>query len=429
MVGLPSAAFTATANGTLVASVVVTPNDAGGGGTFAPTQLTLGPDTPAATFSYTPATAGTKTVAVTNNAGLTNPTALAFVSSDGSLPAWLLGVAVDQWVEVPNSSMSVVPTGMVAVGTTPSGRMDAWNGYAIHDRDVYSVRQGGHGDYYGNEVLRFNLGSDTPTWMMIKDSTPDPAVVTDNQSRYTDGTPAAVHGYYTQRYVAARNWVLSVGTTAMSLQGGTNNDCVVYDISTNAYLPVGTVPDATPSLLPGFGVFDDPVTEDIFHVGAYTVNRWNQVSNTWTFNVGSLEHNYGFPSTACTDTNRRRAVILSDSPGATQSYLFDIVSGNTTPITFGDDPGFATGDHGYGMTFCPPRDRFYVMVGNMAAAGDLYEVNPETFVISPMVTTGAGAMPATAGNGVWGRFTYVPSLGGIIYFPRYVANAWFLRLH
>jgi hypothetical protein len=321
--------------------------------------------------------------------------------------------------------MSAAPVGMVAQGTNPASRMDAWNGFALKGTDVYCVRQGGHSDYFGNEVLRINLATDAPAWTMIKASTPNPSVVTDNNSRYTDGTPSAVHGYYTQRYIPQRNWVFSCGTTAMSLQGGTNGDCVIYDISTNTYLPPGTVPTLNVGLLPGFGVWDDPMTGNVYQVGGYQVNRWNQATNNWTMGVGSLPKLYGFPSVACFDSTRRRGFILAGDSGARQPYLFDVTTNTTIPVNPTGDLTVVNSNGGFGITYCPATDRFYAMVGNSGA--DLYEINPTTFAIGTKATI--GTPPPTTGNGVWGRFHYVAELGGIIYFPRYAANAWFLRLH
>ncbi len=349
------------------------------------------------------------------------------VRADAGFPAWLVGVAVDEWKEIPNSSMSVVPAGMPAAGTNPAYRMDAWNGYALKGTDVFSVRQGGHGDYFGNEVLRFDLGSDSPHWEMIKGSSPE-TVVTDNSSRYTDGSPAAVHGYHSQRYVAQRDWVMSVGTTAMSRLGGTNSDCVVYDVQSNSYLPRDTVPDMPPVVLAEFGVWDDPETGDLYQTGGYQIHRWNQATNTWTVNLASVPDFYGFASVCCTDTTRRRALLLAGDPAKRTPQLFTFATAQAESVTpTGDLTVVNSGGH-YGMVYSPVTDRFYAMTGGEAGAG-LFEIHPTTFAIAPKVTSGGAQLPASNPTGVFTKFLYVRSLGGIVYFPKYSANAWFLRLH
>ena len=342
-------------------------------------------------------------------------------------PSWLQGVAVNQWIEIPNSSMSTVPAGMPASGTAPSSRMDAWNGYALKGTDVYSVRQGGHGDYYGNEVIRFNAASNTPGWSMIKNSSPESAV-TDDSSRYSDGSPAAVHGYHSQRYVPQRDWVLSVGSTAISRLGGTKSDCVVYNVATNAYMPVGTVPDMPAMILAEQGIWDDPLTGDIYHTAGRVINRWNQKTNTWSLRVTEVQNFYGFASVCCTDTTRRRALLLAGDPAARVPQLFTFATQTAQDISCSGDTTIVNSTGHYGMVFCPTTDRFYAMTGGAGSTG-LYEINPTTWVISAKTTSGGSQMPAAATTGVFTRFLYVQQLGGIIYFPRYSANAWFLRLH
>lgn len=73
--------FTVTANGSIGGSIIITPNDNSGGGTFTPTTVTLSSGAPSASFQYTPATTGVKTVRATNNSGLTNPTDIPYVSN------------------------------------------------------------------------------------------------------------------------------------------------------------------------------------------------------------------------------------------------------------------------------------------------------------------------------------------------------------
>lgn len=67
--------------GSISGTVTVTPADGGAGGTFTPTSVNLTDGTPSATFTYTPASTGSKTISVTNNGGLTNPSNIAYTSN------------------------------------------------------------------------------------------------------------------------------------------------------------------------------------------------------------------------------------------------------------------------------------------------------------------------------------------------------------
>jgi hypothetical protein len=79
--GAASTNFTVGANGPIIGTFVVTPNDASGGGTFAPTSASINSASPTGTFTYTPASAGPKRIATTNDGSLTNPTAITYTAS------------------------------------------------------------------------------------------------------------------------------------------------------------------------------------------------------------------------------------------------------------------------------------------------------------------------------------------------------------
>lgn len=81
--GVASSNFTVGANGSITGTVIVTPSDAGAGGTFAPTTVSINSGTPTGTFTYTPATLGAKTISATNNGGLANPTSITYMSYVG----------------------------------------------------------------------------------------------------------------------------------------------------------------------------------------------------------------------------------------------------------------------------------------------------------------------------------------------------------
>jgi hypothetical protein len=80
VVGVPSTNFTVAlpVGGAVIGTVTVTPNDGGAGGTFIPSTVDLTTAAPSATFTYTPASTGSKTISATNSGGLTNPAPLTY---------------------------------------------------------------------------------------------------------------------------------------------------------------------------------------------------------------------------------------------------------------------------------------------------------------------------------------------------------------
>jgi len=85
LISVASANFTASANGTITGTVVITPSDSGGGGTFSPTTVSISSGTPTATFTYTPASIGAKAITFTNNGSLTNQSTLTYSVSSSSV--------------------------------------------------------------------------------------------------------------------------------------------------------------------------------------------------------------------------------------------------------------------------------------------------------------------------------------------------------
>lgn len=85
LVGTASSPFTVGADGAITGTVVVTPSDNGQGGTFNPTSVSISSGTPQGTFTYSAASAGAKSISVTNNGGLGNPAAVSFTSAGSSV--------------------------------------------------------------------------------------------------------------------------------------------------------------------------------------------------------------------------------------------------------------------------------------------------------------------------------------------------------
>lgn len=79
--GFSSDVFTIGADGTITGTIVVTPSDSSGGGTFLPTSVSISNASPTARFKYTAATGGVKTISVTNGGGLPNPSNISYTAA------------------------------------------------------------------------------------------------------------------------------------------------------------------------------------------------------------------------------------------------------------------------------------------------------------------------------------------------------------
>lgn len=125
--GVASTAFTVGANGTIVGTVTITPS--AGDGTFSPTSVTISSASPTATFTYTPASAGVKTISISDDGGLTDAASLTYTASSvatltssplkNNTGALLTSAACEAFVSNPTTGVLVVKkTGLTSNGTT-----------------------------------------------------------------------------------------------------------------------------------------------------------------------------------------------------------------------------------------------------------------------------------------------------------------------
>jgi len=100
-------------------SITVTPNDNGAGGTFSPTSVIISSTTPTATFTYTSSSTGSKTISVTNDGGLNNPTSITHVVIL-NIPATevILSGPTSGSIEVASTNFTVSANGIITGNLT-----------------------------------------------------------------------------------------------------------------------------------------------------------------------------------------------------------------------------------------------------------------------------------------------------------------------
>lgn len=81
--GQVSDPFTITIAGDTIGQTTFTPSDSGGGGSFTPSTVVADAGTNAqGTFTYTPGSAGSKTISVTNDGGLSDPASVSYLATE-----------------------------------------------------------------------------------------------------------------------------------------------------------------------------------------------------------------------------------------------------------------------------------------------------------------------------------------------------------
>ncbi len=381
---------------------------------------------------------------------------------DAGLPAWRVGLEVNAWRELPASSMSLQAPSNEAVLTTgvhavygPWARLNAWSGLSIDTRSstVWSVANGGHGDYFGNEVVRFDLMSDAPRWVEWFAGSSGPVVdgvtagADPSHARYLDGLPCSTHSYYGQQFLEGQSRAVRLGGSTAPI-GSAFENVEGFDISLgqghNGWAPAGTFGFAlggvnggwTPAI--GWAACKDPTTEIIYVVNAPNLRRFVPsaagVGGTWS-TVGPLPDaiNTGALGATAVDTKRHRLLWLKGY-GPNSPYTVDLTTGVWSPRAHPDSAAKAAFDAlkpSLGMVYVAPLDAFFVRAN--AAGAAVYRIDAETFEISMLPTTGgdtvAQAFVLSGEENVYTKWLWVPALGGIVYFPKSESNAWFLRLY
>lgn len=111
--------FTLTPDSTYTGTI--TPSDNGGGGAFTPSSRTWAAEVGAKTFTYTPASGGTKTISASASPSLTAPTPLSYATPDSTAPT-ILSAAIGADGVTLTVTLSETCTLLVAASITLVGK-------------------------------------------------------------------------------------------------------------------------------------------------------------------------------------------------------------------------------------------------------------------------------------------------------------------
>lgn len=349
------------------------------------------------------------------------------VPAPEALPAWVNALAIGQWFQIPSTAMSsVAPSPTPAGNTGPQSKVIAWTSFVADPRTskVYSLANGGHNDYSGNEVDVLDLERAQPAWSQLLPPTPN-AQLTNCQNYYADGRPAARHTYYGVTFNELDDRIMLLGGVIWCAGGGFFTPISSYNIGANAWSPSTTHGSVTNAFASAPAYTSDPSTGDIYGLADFVLGRWNRSSNTFaTLNpVGSVP--VGYQAMSAFDSLRGRILFLGG--GGSAHHLYTPSSNTMAPVSLsGADAVNVAGAQQNSMVYVAAIERFLIRGGS--SGGAVYQVNPSTFEVTTFVTTGGAAIPSTL-NGPFNKFLYVPRLGGAVYVPSYSGNAWFLRIH
>lgn len=354
------------------------------------------------------------------------------------VPAWRIGQSVNEWREISNTKISSMPTYPYHASGLSHAKVSSWVGWSIDQRtsDVYSVSNGGHDDYWGNEVNKISLADDAPAWEELLTSTVE-ANVTANNDHYADGRPVSRHSYYTQQVIESLDRAFMFGVGSGSTQGFPKAAVDAFHIGTGTFDAAATFAPLPFGLAAGgWTVAKHPTTEDIY---CWAVNdkvyKWTKgTPGSWAaisgFTPASAE---GSAAAAIDPTRGTSGTMLVAGGNSPLHHTVDLATGVFTAITFGgaDASALTSGFIGMGLLYHPELDKYVAVRGE--AGAPVYLIDPDTWAVTQLTVTGNGSLPAShqkdSANIVYTRALYVPNLSGIIYGPQFAENLWFLRTH
>lgn len=354
---------------------------------------------------------------------------VSIAAAGGGLPAWRQGMAQWEWKELAGTAAF---SGAKPTDTrygADSSRLNAWNGFAAHDRSVYIAGMGGHGDYQGNEAYTIDLSVTVPQWVMLREPTAWEDIV-DDAAYFADGRPNSAHLYYSL-WVVGGNLIRLANRSPWPSGGNgapTYPHVDEFDLTAGDWLPAGTWPDA-PSKDTFNAICKDPRDGTIYQTGASHLWKRNPTTGAWTQLVALPDNGSAmYYRAAAVDTLRDRIVFFGDGFRApVGGFVYDIAANSLSVIDFSSADAnasaqaiaAATGNSGW---YDASLDRFVVKTPDTQR---VYLVHPTTWAVAEQSTTG-GAAITNAANGVFNKFVLAPNLGGFFYQPNHDSDGWFL---
>lgn len=343
----------------------------------------------------------------------------------GSLPAWVSALSPGSWTALPGTAMSGIQPSPTPPGNTgPSSKVGAWTSFVVDPETsmCYSVANGGHADYAGNEVDRLVLDTAAPYWEARLAPTPTGSLAS-CQSYYSDGRPTSRHSYYGVTYEPVNRRFMLFGGAWWCGGGGFHGAISSYNINSNSY----SASNAHPGSVSGgvWGMCSNPDTGDVYMFRDWFISKWTRSSNSYAANVSpSGSAPYGNESPSAFDSSRGRILVIGGT--SNDRHVYTVGTNTVAQITLSGSAAGSVQGSARALMYIPALDAY--LVRGSGSGGTVYRINAANWECTTFTTSGGGSVPSTP-NGPYNKFLYVPKLNGCVYVPAYGSNAWFLRVH
>lgn len=321
----------------------------------------------------------------------------------------LLALPDGQWSELPNTAMSSagamdIPCCDWGTGCSLRGIFDYSGATLDRQRGQIVVWGGGHNDYFGNQLLIFDIATltwrleTTPTSLCLFSDPPD--------YKFTNGDPVARHTYDHIGVIDHLGFFFSFsGATSDGppFNGGDSyGDLWTYDLVGGGWTdhtPFQTG-DWDPWNLasPGASGEYDPVTQLWFHNTQYGIWSYDFVTRAWT--KLNEEGHPGIERVTVLDPVRRRLWSYGGDYGGNANLSYYDIDSNQFEIAA--TTGLPGSVSAAGLAYDSANDHLVVYGGSLSTSVYNFDISESAWAVFP----GIGNPPAPQ---AYGRFLYDPT--------------------
>ncbi len=321
----------------------------------------------------------------------------------------LLALPDGQWTELPNSAMAGagamrIPCCDFEIGCELPGIL-AFSGATLDPQGQRIVLWGGgHNDYFGNQILLFDLA--TLQWQL--ETLPTSVCLFSNPPsyRFTDGTPVSRHTYDHIDFIDHLGVFFAYSGASADAppfnNGVSHGDLWTYDFEQRTWTDRTALQNGDLDYnLPGAGASGeyDPVTQRWFQVSQhgtwsldFTNHRWTRVSD---------DGHPGIERTSVLDSVRRLIWSYGGDYGGEDNLSAYDIDANRFDIVSADSlPGVASGA---GLAYDESTDQLVLFGGQASTSVFNYDIAGGAWTEYPSQTG------PSANDRIYGRFLYDPT--------------------
>ena len=244
------------------------------------------------------------------------------------VPAWLNGAADLTWLTPVTNTIQDVLDPLATTtnngNSGPSSIFDAWNGFSF-GRRIVSLANGGHTDYYGNEVYSVDMTVNSPAWVRDRDATASSG--SGSLQTWPDGRPVSSHNYTLQQMAEERHFLCGQGSTNYS--GSASDQWFEFDFGVGDWDSLGSLASISGNVGNSCAAYD-PADRNLIHVTGNNTNPSVSFVGLDTLAVdstaGGAINDSSYMSCAV-DTTNHYLVCFTSSDGIYVMDLDDTASG------------------------------------------------------------------------------------------------------